>query len=171
MTLKKISPWREDWYLKWVSTLPCAIEAVYFRDKRVNPASNKSEPVRVCDAHHVKIKGVTGGSVKPHDFMAIPLCRRLHSEGGQIGWLSWEGKYAITQFELVRDTLRQAVKVGVIKVKGGGLSASRVWNEKRYIQFVRDGFESGYFSIDVDRCKEIYTNHFTVCNLPIDRVA
>jgi len=60
--------YRDEKYLDWIRTLPCWV--CY---------QTPSEP------HHIrKLKWGAGTSIKPHDYVTVPLCRKCHSQNSII---------------------------------------------------------------------------------------
>lgn len=50
------------------------------------------------EPHHIKRKGF-GGGMKPDDIFTIPLTREEHTYFHSQGWMAWEQRTGIDQYE------------------------------------------------------------------------
>ncbi len=95
-----VKPERDEAYLRWVRTLPCAVTG--------RPAE--------C-AHHLIGHGRQGSKVT--DYFAFPLITELHDaqhRNGihQVGVEKWEYSYG-SQWKHVSNTLLEAIRQGILK--------------------------------------------------------
>lgn len=68
-------------------------------------------PIIGCDPHHVKTKGKSGMGIKGSDIRTVPLCRKHHSEGDNIGmsWRQFQEKYNIDFKEIMLDLMEKHI--------------------------------------------------------------
>ena len=96
--IEKNKRWENKWYLKWVSTLPCA---------------NCSVDDDTVVAHHLKGRYAPlsgGGGYKASDWLTRPLCHTCHDKvhNGDIDVLDWQPMFIL-------KTLDSAFRCGKIK--------------------------------------------------------
>jgi hypothetical protein len=92
--IEKYGAIRSRKYLDWVKTLDCCMCR----------APDYSDP------HHITGKGQGGMGTKADDLYTMPLCRHCHDEMHKDPGL-WADQWAY-----VAQTLREAVKQGVLKL-------------------------------------------------------
>lgn len=73
-------------YLNWIISLECLICGI-----------------KPSDPHHVR-------HARSNDFMAVPLCRKHHSEYHSVGHKSFEDKYLIDFNWIIIETLSRYIK-------------------------------------------------------------
>jgi hypothetical protein len=91
----KPQTYRNEAYLQFIREQTCCV-----------PGCNETP----CDPHHVKEVGTGGMSLKCDDLLTVPCCRRHHSEFGNCGKETAQGRFKINFIEIERDMLRKYVK-------------------------------------------------------------
>ncbi len=98
MFRKKLKPWRNEKYTRWVKSQPCLC------------CGQQAD-----DPHHLIGHGLGGTGTKTHDLFTIPLCRKHHDELHR-DMLAWEAEYG-SQVNLFFDFLNYSLGVGVFASK------------------------------------------------------
>ena len=90
----KQKAWRNEAYISWVKTLPCAMCGI----------------PHCGDAHHLKgIGGMSGAGITAPDWAVMPLCREHHS------MMHARPELWPHQYEYIARTLGAAIDEGILR--------------------------------------------------------